>query len=245
MLVVDRLTKAFGHHKILDGFDMTVPRNGFTVLVGPSGCGKTTFFDVLTGIAPLDGGTIRWLGKPVAALDTATAYMQQKDLLLPWLTLKGNALLPSRIAGVDPSEALGKAEALFLRMGLSGYEDHLPSRVSGGMRQRCALVRTLMFDRELVLLDEPLSALDAITRRNLHGLLTLLQSEFKRTVIMITHDIEEALLLGDEVLILGRSPLQVVERLLPPGGKPRSSTDSGVVDMKGHALRLLADGSAP
>lgn len=243
MLVVDGLTKTFGTHRVLDGFDLTLPRNGFTVLVGPSGCGKTTLFDVLTGIAPSDAGRIRWLDSPVMALDAVAAYMQQKDLLLPWLSLMGNALLPAKIAGTPAGEARNRALALFRRMGLSGYESYLPARVSGGMRQRCALVRTLMFERELVLLDEPLSALDAITRRHLHGLLLMLQREFNRTLLMITHDVEEALLLGDEVWILGGSPLGVVERLVLDWEKPRTSGDPRLVARKEQALRLLAEGN--
>lgn len=243
MLVVDGITKAFGHHLVLEDFNLTLPRNGFTVLVGPSGCGKTTLFDVMTGIAPRDSGDIQWLGRSVKALDAIAAYMQQKDLLLPWLSLMGNALLPARIAGAPANKAREHALTLFKRLGLAGYEDYLPKRVSGGMRQRCALVRTLMFDRELVLLDEPLSALDAITRRHLHGLLLLLQSEFNRTLLMITHDIEEALLLGDDVLILGGTPLNVIERLNLDWGKPRSSGDPRLVRSKEYALKLLAQGS--
>ncbi|MFZ7125545.1 MAG: ABC transporter ATP-binding protein [Desulfobacterales bacterium] len=238
MLTVDGLTKFFASNRVLDGFDLRVPRRGFTILVGPSGCGKSTLFDVLTGIVPPDSGEIHWLGRPVSGLERIAAYMQQRDLLLPWLTLMENALLPARIGRLEGG--VSQAEALFVRMGLSGFEDHLPAMVSGGMRQRCALVRTLMFNRELVLLDEPLSALDAITRRHLHGLLLMLQTEFDRTLLMITHDIEEALLLGDEVLLLGPSPLRVVERLMPPPGKPRSSSNPTLVDLKAKALELLA-----
>jgi NitT/TauT family transport system ATP-binding protein len=242
LLTVEGLTKSFGPHRVLDGFGLTLPRNGFTVLVGPSGCGKTTLFDVLTGIAPPDRGEIRWRGRPVESLAWIAAYMHQKDLLLPWLPLLENALLPARLARQDAREARERARGLFDRMGLSGYEGYLPARVSGGMRQRCALVRTLMFDRELVLLDEPLSALDAITRRHLHGLLRMLQSEFDRTLLMITHDIEEALLLADEVLVLGGAPLRVIERFEPGREKPRCESDPGLLVLKARALDLLAEG---
>ena len=131
--------------------------------------------------------------------------MQQKDLLLPWFSLLDNALLPAKIAGEDMAKSRAKALSLFRRLGLDGFEAYLPGEISGGMRQRCALVRTLMFERELVLLDEPLSALDAITRRSLQSLLLMLQIEFDKSILMITHDIDEALMLADEVLVLSRT----------------------------------------
>jgi len=231
MLCVTNLKKYFNSLVVFDGFSLTVPRGSFTALVGPSGCGKSTFFDVLTGIVPKDGGDITWRGDAVPHLRGKAAYMQQKDLLLPWLSLIENALLPATIAGMTPY-ARAKARALFTRLGLSGFEEYIPGRVSGGMRQRCALVRTLMFEHELVLLDEPLSALDAITRRSLQSLLLLLQIEFGKTIVMITHDVEEALLLADEVLVLSRFPMSVRERYVPGTPKPRRGDDPELLRTK-------------
>lgn len=242
MLSVKNLTKRFDTLSVLDGFTLEVPRRGFTALVGPSGCGKSTFFDVLTGIVPKDGGDISWLGEPVTDLRDRAAYMQQKDLLLPWLTLMENALLPARISGRD-GEAAKKAGSLFDRLGLRGFEQYPPQKVSGGMRQRSALVRTLMFDRELVLLDEPLSALDAITRRSLQSYLLLLQSEFQRTILMITHDVEEALLLADEVLVLTAFPMTVRERFSLTREKPRRADEKEFMEMKEHILQVLQEES--
>ena len=242
MLSVSRLTKRFDDLPVLEDFDLRVPKNGFTVLIGPSGCGKTTLFDVLTGVVPKDGGEIRWLDRPFDHLGGQTAYMQQKDLLLPWLSLAENALLPVSLRrGADMGAARQKVRQLFQRLGLAGFENFRPAAVSGGMRQRCALVRTLMFDRELVLLDEPLSALDAITRRSLQSLLLLLQQDFGRTLLMITHDIEEALLLGDRVLILSAAPLRVVEEIAVPGTKPRDSGDPRLMRIKARALARLQE----
>lgn len=239
MLNVSRLTKHFDDLCILEDFDLCVPRKNFTVLIGPSGCGKSTLFDVLTGVTPKNDGTISWLGESLEHLGQNSAYMQQKDLLLPWFSLLDNALLPARISGENMEAARAKAMKLFKRLGLEGFESYLPQKISGGMRQRCALVRTLMFEHELVLLDEPLSALDAITRRSLQSLLLLLQSEFNRSILMITHDIEEALLLADEVLVLSRSPMKVVEQFTLTRPKPRSLNDSQLLEIKAHVLDRL------
>lgn len=239
MLTVSRLTKHFGPQPLFEELSLSVPRKGFTVLVGPSGCGKTTLFDVLTGAEPRRSGSISWLEREVSHLGDTAAYMQQKDLLLPWMNLLENAALPAAIAGRPKDQRRKKAAALFARFGLAGAEKLAPQQASGGMRQRCALVRTLMFDRELVLLDEPLSALDAITRSVLQKELWRLQTEFSRTILMITHDVEEALLLADEVLLCSRPPLRFLESIVPPGAKPRHRDDPRIVADRDRILRRL------
>ncbi|MBN1932702.1 MAG: ABC transporter ATP-binding protein [Desulfobacterales bacterium] len=238
MLFVSNLTKKFGDLTVFDGFNLDLPRNGFTVLVGPSGCGKSTFFDVLTGVVPKANGEIIWLEEKLSHLRGKAAYMQQKDLLLPWLTLIENALLPIKVTKRS-GNAEKKARFLFKRLGLDGFENYPPQKVSGGMRQRCALVRTLMFEHELVLLDEPLSALDAITRRSLQSILLLLQSEFNKTLLMITHDVEEALLLADEVLVLSSQPMQIRERFVLNTLKPRQGDEAQLLKIKLHILQEL------
>lgn len=245
MLRVSQLSRRFGGLTVLDGFDLSLRENGFTVLIGPSGCGKSTLFNVLTGTVANHSGTIEWCGQRVPHLGAVAAYMQQKDLLLPWLTLMQNALLPPRIAGADRGRAARRAAQLFRRLGLDGFEDHLPAEVSGGMRQRCALVRTLMFERDLVLLDEPLSALDAITRRSLQSLLLMLQSEFGRSVLMITHDIDEALRLADVILVLSRTPMRVLEQIDLAVPKPRPLADPQLAAVKARVLERLEKELAP
>ena len=238
MLAVSNLTKRFDELTVFEGFEVTVPRGGFTALVGPSGCGKSTFFDVLTGVVAKDRGEISWRGERLENVGRDAAYMQQKDLLLPWLSLLDNALLPARMSKRD-GNARDKALYLFKRLELQGFENYPPRKVSGGMRQRCALVRTLMFEHELVLLDEPLSALDAITRRSLQSLLLLLQSEFQKTIVMITHDVEEALLVADEVLLLTPFPMRIFGRFTPQPPKPRKSSNSELLAMKEYILEQL------
>jgi len=241
MLEVSGLTKRFDDLTVFERFDLTVSRGGFTVIIGPSGCGKSTLFDVLTGVVPLDGGVISWKGKPLDHLRGEAAYMQQKDLLLPWLPLMDNALLPVRMGKLTMTSGRDKAMALFKRLGLKGFESYLPGKISGGMRQRCALVRTLMFDRELVLLDEPLSALDAITRSRLQSLLLMLQSEFGKSILMITHDIEEAILLGDQLLVVSPLPMGVQEQYALNQPKPREIDDPTLMKIKAHVLSRLKE----
>jgi NitT/TauT family transport system ATP-binding protein len=239
MLKVSGLSKHFGDLVVLENFNLTVPRRGFTVLIGPSGCGKSTLFNVLTGVLPRERGEIFWLEKNLPHLGKKAAYMQQKDLLLPWFTLLDNALLPATIDGSDMTSSNTKALKLFKRLGLDGFENYLPAETSGGMRQRCALVRTLMFEHELVLLDEPLSALDAITRTSLQSLLLLLQSEFNKSILMITHNIDEALVLADEVLVMSQLPMKILEHFNLSGPKPRRLNDPELIGIKDYVLSRL------
>jgi NitT/TauT family transport system ATP-binding protein len=239
LLVIKNLTKRFNGQQIVEGFDLTVPSNGFTVLIGPSGCGKSTLFDLLMGIVPMDQGDLAWRGQTVVALQTLAAYMQQSDLLLPWLTLERNACLPADVAGVSAKQSAAKVGALFVKLGLEGFANYLPAMVSGGMRQRCALARTLMFARDLVLLDEPLSSLDAITRRQLQAYLLLLQTEFKKSILMVTHDVEEALLLADDLLVLTAAPMRICERFRLDMPKPRDIADRSFLEIKSRVLARL------
>ncbi len=241
MLRVSNLSKHFGELPIFDNLDLRLPCNGFIVLIGPSGCGKSTLFNVLTGVVAKDSGEISWFDETISHLRDRSAYMQQKDLLLPWFSLMENALLPARITGEDMTIATQRALTLFKRLDLEGFENYLPGAISGGMRQRCALVRTLMFERELVLLDEPLSALDAITRRSLQSLLLMLQVEFEKSILMITHDIEEALMLADEIVVLSGRPMRVQEKFSLSRPKLRRLDDPQLIEIKEYVLNLLQE----
>ncbi len=240
MLSVSGLSKAYNNEIVFEGFDFTVESGQFSVFIGPSGCGKSTLFDVLTGVVPADSGSILWNGAGQPNLGMLAAYMHQKDLLLPWSSLLDNALLPVRAGKMEnPDRQREAAKQLFSRLGLAGYEKHLPDEVSGGMRQRCALIRTLMFNRELILLDEPLSALDAITQRSLQALLLLMQKEFAKTIVMITHDIEEALLLADDLYLLSTRPMAVREKFTLTAPKPRRFNDPELLRIKEYVLGQL------
>jgi len=242
LLTIEGITKHFDASPVITDFCLTVPENGCVALIGPSGCGKSTLFDLIMGVVPMETGMIRWRNRIVPDLSQLAAYMQQSDLLLPWLGLVDNARLPSDIAGESKATSMPRIEALFDRLGLAGFENYLPSMVSGGMRQRCALARTLMFGRDLVLLDEPLSALDAITRRNLQQMLRLLQTEFGKTILMVTHDIEEALVLADELIVLTRPPMRVADRITISMPHPRRLEDPPLVVIKHRVLNMLQEG---
>ena len=241
MLQVCSVTKSFKGQTVFSNLDLTVGQGRFHVMIGPSGCGKSTLFDGLTGVFPLDGGSLFWNHEPLADLKNHAAYMQQKDLLLPWFSLLDNALLPAKTTGQNMKKAREKASRLFRRLGLEGYESHYANQVSGGMRQRCALVRTLMFNRDLILLDEPLSALDTITRQSLQSLLLILQTEFRKTILMITHDIEEALLLADEIYLLSSRPMAITRRFVPDSPKPRKFNDPELMAIKAEVLENLEE----
>lgn len=239
MLRLTDAEKYYNGEKIFSHLNLTVGNGEFHILLGPSGCGKSTLFDGLTGVAPFDSGVLSWNDETCSDLRLKAGYMQQKDLLLPWLSLLNNALLPSKADGSSPAEAGKKAESLFSRFGLSGYASHFPGQVSGGMRQRCALVRTLMFNRDLILLDEPLSALDAITRRKLQSLLLMLQTEFNKTILMITHDIEEAVLLADTIYLLSPMPMKIIKQYTLYQPKPRQPDSRDLAEIKSDVMKRL------
>jgi NitT/TauT family transport system ATP-binding protein len=238
LLEIRGLSLDFGGVPLLEKASFRLARGGFGVIIGRSGCGKTSLFKGLAGLVPLREGSVSWTGRPVESLCGLVSFMQQKDLLLPWASLLENALLPMRISGRVSPEDRRRGLELLCRFGLGGYEAALPGQVSGGMRQRCSLARTILSGKEIVLLDEPLSSLDALTRSCLQHELLRLQSEFGRTVLMVTHDVEEALLLADRVFVLGGSPARVDEILALGDPKPRE-TDLPVI-VKNRRLLLKA-----
>ena len=232
MLQLENLSKKYPGLNVIDRFSLSLDVGSFTVLIGPSGCGKSTLFDILMGISRRDTGDISWEGLKVPNLLGYASFMHQKDLLLPWLTLMENVLLPCHIKGSPETQNIRQAKHFFDKLDLTGFEGYYPSRVSGGMRQRCALVRTLMSDQKLILLDEPLSSLDAITRRKLQAYILQLQQEFGKTILMVTHDIEEALLLGDTVILLSGRPMEIKQYYRLKEAKPRSYRDRNLSELR-------------
>ncbi|HLY22507.1 MAG TPA: ABC transporter ATP-binding protein [bacterium] len=234
-LEIKGLRKRFRHDgewlDVLAGVSLDVGPREFVTLVGPSGCGKSTICNVVAGLVRPDAGTV--------AIDGQVAYMQQKDLLLPWRTVLDNAILGLEIQGAPRAAAREEARAMLRRFGLEGFERAYPATLSGGMRQRVALVRTLLCRRDLLVLDEPFGALDAMTRAAMQGYLLRLREEFGRTVLFITHDVEEAVLLSDRVYVMAARPgrIRAERRLDLP--RPRRATDPGIVAEKAAILDLL------
>jgi NitT/TauT family transport system ATP-binding protein len=198
-----------GSVRVLDGLSFDIAAGDFVSLIGPSGCGKTTIFNIVAGLVAPDRGTLSFDGVPVAGLRGRVGYMMQKDLLLPWRTVLGNVVLGLELRGVDRREARDKARHYLDLYGLSGFENAYPRALSGGMRQRAALIRTLIVDPDILLLDEPFSALDYQTRLYLESVLVDAAAEFKKTVVLVTHDIDEAVALSRRVIVLNRRPATV------------------------------------
>ncbi len=198
----------------LAGVDLRVEHGEFAALLGPSGCGKSTLLRILAGLLQPTAGT---------AQAESTAYMPQRDLLLPWRRVLGNAVLAAELAGVPKAEARARATALIERFGLGGFEGAWPTQLSGGMRQRVALLRTFLAPRQTLLLDEPFGALDAITRRRMHGWLQGVLASEARTVLLVTHDVEEAITLADTVYVMSARPGRILTRVGVDLPRPRTA----------------------
>ncbi|MEM7539006.1 MAG: ABC transporter ATP-binding protein [Chloroflexota bacterium] len=182
----------------------------FVSIIGPSGCGKSTLFKLIVGLEEPDEGTIALNGQPLSKRAGLFGYMPQRDLLLPWRTVLDNAVLGPEISGVHRALARQEAIELLPLFGLAGFGDVYPSTLSGGMRQRAALLRTFLCQRDIMLLDEPFGALDALTRRVLQQWLLGVWEHFQKTILFITHDVDEALLLSDRVIVLSPRPGRIL-----------------------------------
>lgn len=181
-------------------------------IVGPSGCGKTTLLNLICGLMAPTAGSVLWHGRELAGVPPRVGYMLQKDLLLPWRTAVQNVTLGLEVKGVDRRERLAAAHRLLDRLGLAGFADYYPSALSGGMRQRVALARTLASDPEVLLLDEPFSALDFQTKILIERDTARLVRGERRSLLLITHDVEEAVSLSDRVIVLSHRPCTVVSQ---------------------------------
>lgn len=214
----------------------------FVTLIGPSGCGKSTLLNILAGLLRADGGEILLHGEPAPPLLGRVGYMPQRDLLLPWRSVLGNLLLGPEIAGRDLVEARREALALLEEFDLARFAADYPATLSGGMRQRVALLRTFLCRQEIVLLDEPLGALDALTRLQLRQWLLEVWARFRQTVVLVTHDVEEAVFMSDRVYVLSPRPATMVEELAIELPRPRTRemlSDPRFVSYHQHLLGAL------
>jgi len=212
-LSVRSIEKSFaakgGEVRVLDGLSFDIHERDFVSIIGPSGCGKTTVFNIIAGLIEPDAGTLIYRGDEIASLRGRVGYMMQKDLLFPWRTVLQNVLLGLEMRGVDRAAAEDKAREYLKSFGLAGFENAYPKTLSGGMRQRVALIRTLIMDPDILLLDEPFSALDYQTRLYLEGVLKEAVETYHKTVILVTHDIDEAVALSKRVVVLSGRPALV------------------------------------
>jgi ABC-type nitrate/sulfonate/bicarbonate transport system ATPase subunit len=242
------LFHAYGELIAIERLDLEAPANGVVGLVGPSGCGKSTLLELIAGLQQPSGGAVEVGGAADPAGRLARcAFMPQRDTLLPWLSAVDNAALALRNRGVRRRAAREEAGRLFERFGLAGFERTRPAELSGGMRQRVAFLRTLVAGKPVLALDEPFAALDAITRAEMQAWLAAALAADPRTVVLVSHDVEEALYLCDRVVVLSARPARVVEELNAPA--PRAADrDAAVtapefVAARERALAALHGGS--
>jgi ABC-type nitrate/sulfonate/bicarbonate transport system ATPase subunit len=219
--------RTFGDVRALDGVDLEVAPHEIVAVVGPSGCGKTTLLELVCGLQAPDAGTVR--------ADRAV-LMPQRDGLLPWLSAIDNAALAPRLAGASRERARAHAYPLFAAFGLEGFERARPHELSGGMRQRVAFLRTLLSGKPVLCLDEPFASLDALTRREMQQWLAQALHREPRTVLLVTHDVEEAATLADRVLVMSPRPGRIVAELEVPA----SRTPAELLAIRERALEALA-----
>jgi len=206
----------------LDSIDLAVAQGEFVTVVGPSGCGKSTLLNLIVGLLRSSSGRILFRGDPINGICTKIGYVTQKDNLLPWRTLIENVEIALEIRGIENSARRQRAEELIGQVGLSGFEDHYPHELSGGMRQRANIIRTLIYDPELILMDEPFGPLDAQTRVVLQDQLLKLWLASRKTIVFITHDLVEAITLADRVVLMTSRPgrIKSIENVTIP--RPRN-----------------------
>jgi NitT/TauT family transport system ATP-binding protein len=209
-LTVRDLTVRFGEHTVVEDLSLEVEAGEFVALVGPSGCGKSTSLNAISGLLR-PGGDVAVEGEVVVPDDVRLAYAFQKDALLPWSTARRNVEVGAELAGVARGERPRIAKELLDQVGLQGFEDSYPHQLSGGMRQRVALARVLAYEPDLILMDEPFGALDAFIRMNLQNQLLDVWRRTRKAMVLVTHDLTEALILGTRVVVLSPSPGRVHE----------------------------------
>jgi ABC-type nitrate/sulfonate/bicarbonate transport system ATPase subunit len=234
---LDRVGRSFAGElapvAALTGLTLSVQQGELLAIVGPSGCGKTTLLELICGLQQPDSGVVH---------SAPAALMPQHDLLLPWMDASENAALALRIAGVPRAEARRRAGAMFDELGLAGFERSRPAELSGGMRQRVAFLRTLLSGKPVLCLDEPFGALDAITRAEMQEWLASALAAEPRSVILVTHDVEEAILLGDRVAVLSPRPGRLIDELEVAIPRPRRRTDAAVQGLRERVLETLGGG---
>ena len=222
-LLVEHVSKSFDGVPILKDVSLRLEEGELVCLLGVSGAGKTTLFNIISGLMQPEEGHIFLSGEEITGKAGQISYMLQKDLLLPYRTVLGNVALPLLIRGVDKRQAYAQAASHFKEFGLEGTEHRFPSQLSGGMRQRAALLRTYLFSQDIALLDEPFSAMDTITKSAIHTWYLDVMEKIHLSTLFITHDIDEAILLSDRIYILSGKPGRITAELEIQPPKPRSN----------------------
>ncbi len=238
-LEVRNVSKSFDGKPVLENISLTLREGELVCLLGVSGVGKTTLFNIISGLVKPDEGSVILNGEDVTGKPGRVSYMLQKDLLLPYRTIQDNVALPLMLRGMKKSQARAKASALFEEFGIEGTQEQYPAQLSGGMRQRAALLRTYLFSQDVALLDEPFSALDTLTKSAMHRWHLALMERIKLTTLFITHDIDEAILLSDRIYLLTGQPGRVAEEIVIDQPKPRAADFNLSVEFLGYKKAIL------
>ena len=220
-LQVKNVSKSFGEKQVLIDVSIELNEGELVCLLGVSGGGKTTLFNVISGLLEPDAGVVLLDGEDITNSPGRVSYMLQKDLLQPYRTIEDNVALPLLIKGVKKKEARQRVSPMFSRFGLEGTQKKYPDELSGGMRQRAALLRTYMFSQDVALLDEPFSALDTLTKSAMHKWYLDVMEKIKLSTLFITHDIDEAILLSDRIYLLSGNPGEIAGEIIIKEPKPR------------------------
>lgn len=242
LIEVKNIKKSFTNLHTIEDISLTLEKNQFVSIVGPSGCGKSTLFDVIAGLEKPDRGFVFIDGRQFNGRTGRVSYMHQKDLLFPWSTILNNVCVPLILKGLRRKDAAIKAKKHFPAFGLEGFEKSYPSQLSGGMRQRAALLRTYLFADDIMLLDEPFGSLDAITRKKMQMWLLKIWEQINASILFITHDIEEAIFLSDRIYVLSERPAIVKKTFDIDMKRPRDSsilTSAGFNEIKKQIFELL------
>jgi NitT/TauT family transport system ATP-binding protein len=221
----------------LRDFDLTVQRGEFVAIVGPTGCGKSTTLNLITGLAQPTTGGVRVLGRPVGGIDPRLGFVFQADALFPWRNVLDNVSAGPRFRGRPRPEAEAEARAWIQRVGLAGFERHYPHQLSGGMRKRCALAQTFINRPEVLLMDEPFSALDAQTREVLQIELMRIHEKTGKTTLFVTHDLDEAIYLSDRIVVLAAKPGRIKQIIDVPFAHPRPELADLRIDARFQEIR--------
>ena len=241
-LEVNHISKRFDDKHVLQDISISLNQGELVSLLGVSGGGKTTLFNIIAGLLPPDEGNVILNGKDITNQPGQISYMMQKDLLLPYRTIEDNAALPLLLKGVNKRDARTQVSPLFAQFGLEGTQKKYPAQLSGGMRQRAALLRTYLFSQDVALLDEPFSALDTLTKRSIHQWYLDVMEKIQLTTLFITHDIDEAILLSDRIYLLSGNPGRIAAEIVIQEPKPRRedfSLTPEFLEYKREILSLL------
>jgi NitT/TauT family transport system ATP-binding protein len=229
----------------LSDIDLSIRQGEFIALLGPSGCGKSSLLRILCGLTEPTSGEIDFQGRPMGKADRKVGLVPQAATLMPWLNIVENVMLPARILRLPKAEARERAMELLEMTGLAGFEDKYPRQLSGGMQQRASIARALVHDPDLLLMDEPFAALDALTRERMSDELQAIWMATGKTVVFVTHSIGEAVFLADRILVMSRRPGRVISEFTPDAARPRS-LDKGSADAAAvtATIRHVLEGDA-